>query len=168
MQLKNRKPNRLEKYDYSQNGAYFITICTKDRKPILSHIVDKENEMNTVGASIARPKVELTEIGISVNKGIKGIESHYENIFVDNYCIMPNHIHIIIRIDNASGQRASSPTISRIIQQFKGYVTKQVGSSIWQKLYYDHIIRDEYDYLTIWQYIDDNPVKWQEDELYIY
>ncbi len=70
--------------------------------------------------------------------------------------------------NNRRGDHWSSErnTVSRIIQQFKGYVTKQVGKSIWQKLYYDHIIRDEYDYFTKWQYIDDNPAKWLEDKLY--
>ena len=59
-----------------------------------------------------------------------------------------------------------APTISRIIQQAKGYVTKQLGTSIWQKLYYDHIIRDEEDYFTKWQYIENNATKWFEDEMY--
>lgn len=159
MELQKRKPNRLKDYDYSQNGAYFITICTNDRKSILSRII--------VGASIARPnEIQLTDVGVIAEKGIKGIEEHYENVFVDNYLIMSNHIHLIIRIDNEKGRAMLAPTISLIIQQFKGYVTKQFGKSVWQKLYYDHIIRDEYDYFTKWQYIEDNPSKWAEDELY--
>lgn len=58
------------------------------------------------------------------------------------------------------------PTISHIIQQFKGYITKQTGKSIWQKSFYDHVIRDETDYQMIWRYIDENPIRWEEDELY--
>jgi len=162
MELQTRKPNRLKNYNYSQNGAYFITICTKDRKEILSAI---ENPMATVGASIARPSLKLTGVGEIVDKRINEIQNHYENVFVDNYVIMPNHIHLIIRIDN-NGRAMLAPTISRIIQQFKGVITKEIGNSIWQKLYYDHIIRDEYDYKNIWQYIDENPAKWFEDELY--
>lgn len=88
----------------------------------------------------------------------------YENVFVDNYVIMPNHIHLIIRIE--SGRTQFAPTIGRIIKQFKGSITKQIGKSIWQKSFYDHIIRDDYDYQTKWQYIDENPGKWLEDELY--
>lgn len=158
MEFQKRKPNRLKDYDYSRNGIYFITICTKEHRCILSKIV---------GASTARPnETQLTNIGIVVEKGIKGIEEHYKNIFVDNYVIMPNHIHLLIRIENPDGRAVLAPTISRIIQQAKGYVTKQLGTSIWQKLYYDHIIRDEEDYFTKWQYIENNPAKWFEDEMY--
>lgn len=164
MESQTRKPNRLKDYDYSQNGAYFITICTKDRKPILSVI---ENADEIVGASIARPfKIQLTDVGLIVDKAINGISIHYQNVFIDNYVIMPNHIHLIIRIDN-NGRAMLAPTISRIIQQFKGHVTKQIGESIWQKLYYDHIIRDDIDYQNIWKYIDENPAKWAEDEMFI-
>ncbi|MDE5604805.1 MAG: transposase [Eubacterium sp.] len=159
MDLQKRKPNRLKNYDYSQNGLYFITICTKEHRCILSNVI--------VGASIARPsEIQLTDIGITVEKGINGIEEHYKNIFVDHYVIMPNHIHLIIRIENTDGRAMLAPTISRIIQQFKGYVTKQLGKSIWQKLYYDHIIRNEEDYFIKQQYIENNPSKWLEDELY--
>jgi REP element-mobilizing transposase RayT len=148
-----RKQYRLPNYDYSQNGAYFITICIKNKQPILSKIV--------VGTSSARPKlVQLTKIGAIVDKGIRGINQHYENVFVDNYVIMPNHIHLLIRIQNDNAQITPVPTISRIIQQFKGYVTKQVGKPIWQEKSYDHVIRDDYDYMVRYQYIDDNPAKW--------
>lgn len=154
MENKNtRKQYRLPNYDYSQNGAYFITICIKNKQPILSKIV--------VGTSSARPKlVQLTKIGAIVDKGIRGINQHYENVFVDNYVIMPNHIHLLIRIQNDNAQITPVPTISRIIQQFKGYVTKQVGKPIWQEKSYDHVIRDDYDYMVRYQYIDDNPAKW--------
>lgn len=90
---------------------------------------------------------------------------HYENTCIDHYVIMPNHIHFIIKIGN-TGQPAAAPTLSRIVNQFKGYVTKQTGNSIWQKGFYDHVIRDEDDYLTKANYIENNPAKWAEDELY--
>ena len=164
-----RKPIRLENYDYSQNGAYFITICVKDRLPILSEI-----SASAVGASIARPKdirvpkPELTDIGLIVERAIQSIPLHYENISVDKYVIMPNHVHLLIRIDSESGRAMLAPTgISGIVQQMKGYVTKQYGKAIWQKSFYDHVIRSERDYLEIWQYIDGNPAKWSEDELFV-
>ncbi len=91
----------------------------------------------------------------------------YECVFVDNYVIMPNHIHLLIRIENDSRRTQFAPTVSRIIKQFKGSVTKQLGMSVWQKGFYDHVVRDEYDYQVRWQYIDENPPKWAEDELYI-
>ena len=73
---------------------------------------------------------------------------------------------MIIRIDKDNRRPQVAPTVSRITQQFKGSVTKQVKKSIWQKGFYDHIIRDEYYYQVKWQYIDDNPIKWAEDELH--
>lgn len=149
---KKRKPNRLTDYDYTQNGAYFITICVNDRKSILSSI--------TLGANCVR----LSKVGIVIKNEIDIMNTVYENVFVDNYVIMPNHIHLIIRIE--SGRTQFAPTIGRIIKQFKGSITKQIGKSIWQKSFYDHIIRDDYDYQTKWQYIDENPDKWLEDELY--
>lgn len=83
---------------------------------------------------------------------------------------LPNHIHLIIRIDNnkcgVDGRTLFAPTISRIIKQFKEFVTKQLGENIWQKSFYDHIIRDENDYKTKWEYIENNPNRWSEDELY--
>ena len=154
MEQRRRKPNRLKDYDYSQNGAYFITICTDDRKPILSRIA--------VGATCGR----LSETGTVVENEIQKLNTVYENVFVDNYVIMPNHVHMIIRIDKDNRRPQVAPTVSRIIQQFKGSVTKQVKKSIWQKGFYDHILRDEYDYQIKWQYIDDNPIKWAEDELH--
>ena len=76
---------------------------------------------------------------------------------------------MIIRIERGSRQQMVVPTISRIIQQMKGYATKQAGKPIWQNKAYDHIIRDDYDYMTRYQYIDDNPVKWllKQDEYYL-
>ena len=154
MELQTRKPNRLKNYDYSQNGAYFITICVQDRKPILSQII--------VGEGLAPPVLKLLPFGECIKEQINNLEIRYENVKIDNYVIMPNHIHILMRIENQTGGASPSPTISRIIQQFKGYVTKQIGESIWEKLYYDHIIRDDIDYQQIWQYIDENPTKWAD------
>lgn len=154
----NRKPNRLSGYDYGQRGAYFITVCTKDRAPILSTI---ENGPATVGANCVR----LTRTGEIADGEIQKFNHIYPSVHVDYYVIMPNHIHMIVRIDD-DGRTQFAPTISRIIKQFKGSVTKQFGNAIWQKSFYDHVIRDEEDYLTKAQYIEENPIKWQEDALY--
>ena len=168
-----RKPNRLRDFDYGQNGAYFITVCVKDRHELLGRI--------DVGEHIVLP--ELSEIGKTVDNAIHNIEKIYDSVKVDKYVIMPNHIHMILMIvsDDGStmcsptisrviktedGSTMCSPTISRIIKQCKEYVTKKVGYSIWQRSFHDHIIRDEKDYLNHWRYIDENPLKWQEDEYY--
>ena len=77
---------------------------------------------------------------------------------------MPNHVHILLRIQHESGRAMRAPTISQIINQLKGYSTKQIGHAIWQRSYYDHIIRDEADYTARYNYILDNPRRWAEDE----
>lgn len=155
--METRKHNRLKKYDYSRNGYYFITICTEEKRKILCDI--------SVGASCARPITILSEIGKVVDENIGILNDIYETVRVDKYVIMPNHIHLVIAIQNGRAQLA--PTASCVIQQFKGKITKQVGFCIWQKSFYDHIIRNEADYLRILEYIENNPEKWTEDKYYI-
>ena len=154
-----RKNTRLKGYDYSQPGYYFVTICTKDRQRLFWK----------VGATCGRPDLELqlTSVGHTVNEEINKISSIFNNIKINKYVIMPNHVHMIIVISEESGRSKTAPTISRIIQQFKGSITRQVGFPIWQKLFYDHIIRNEKEYQKVWEYIDTNPLKWEEDEYYM-
>lgn len=161
MELQKRKPNRLKYYDYSTAGAYFITICTHDRKCLL---------WESVGASIARPEeVRLSPYGKIVDQAIREIPTHYAAVRLDNYTIMPNHVHLLLRIDtDPDGRAMLAPTISRVVQQLKGIVTKKIGSSIWQKLFHDHVVRGEKDYLKIWEYIDNDPVRWKEDCFYVW
>ena len=121
--------------------------------------------LNAGGARIARP-CGLSPAGIAVEDGIKNIPLKYPHITLDKYVIMPNHIHLILIINADNGRAMRAPTISTVVNQFKGYVTKTVGFPIWQKLFYDHIIRDNADYLRIWQYIDENPLNWTQDEYY--
>ncbi len=158
-----RKNIRLKDWDYSQNGAYFITICAKDKQHIFGKI-------KNVGADIIRPEdmVELSDIGKIVDKAIKNISDSYKNVYVDKYIIMPNHIHILFSIiKENNGRIISAPTRSVIIGQMKRYVLKQAGKSVWQKSFYDHIIRNKNDYDDKWKYIDSNPAKWAEDEYYL-
>lgn len=148
--LQKRKQIRLKYYDYSQNGYYFITICTKDRKPFF---------WKSVGADIIRP--DLSEYGEIVNTAINAIPLHYPHIKIDRYVIMPDHIHLIIIISNdESGRMISAPTkpITTVIGQMKRWVTKEIGFSVWQKSYYEHVIRDEDDYVEKAQYILNNPL----------
>ena len=159
-----RKVNRLN-YDYSRNGAYFITICSKDKAHIFG-TVEASTEHSSVGAGIDRPKTNLTKIGIKVEEGVLGISQKYKIISVDKYVIMPNHVHMIITIDNF-GRSMPAPTVSNIIAQLKSWVVKQLGILIWQKGFYDHVIRGWEDYENIWTYIDTNPDKWSEDKYYV-
>ena len=159
MELPKRKQNRLAEYDYSTTNAYFITICTEHRKNLF---------WSDVGAIIDRPKnVPLTNLGIIVRQSIEDIPIHYSVISVDHYVIMPNHVHLLLQIhSDSNGRSMIAPTISTVVRLMKGTVSKQAGFSIWQKGFYDHVIRNEGDYQDIWNYIEGNPSKWVEDKLY--
>ena len=154
MERLDRKKLRLAGYDYSRPGGYFITICTKEKRKLFW----------SVGASCARSV--LSKYGEAVSEELLHLSTAYENVELDKTVIMPNHIHMILKLKE-SGRAQLAPTVSHIIQQFKGAVTKRIGISMWQKGFYDHIIRSEADYLRIWQYIDTNPAKWREDCYYI-
>ena len=154
--LEKRKKLRLENYDYKSYGAYFLTVCTADKKHILGKIVGGD-------AHIA-PHIELSTYGVTVEKYIKNIKG------IDVYTIMPNHIHMIIRVgfDSDGTMWASSPTqgIPQLIKSFKIMVSKECGKTIFQRSYYDHIIRDEKDYMEKRNYILTNPLKWADDEYF--
>ena len=156
MELPQRKPNRIRDYDYSTPGAYFITVCTVNRAKIF---------WTGVGADIIRPEsVPLSPIGKIVEQGIQNIHAHYENISVDKYCIMPDHIHLILSVQShGSGRIISAPTISTVVGSMKRWVSRQAGRPVWQKSFFDHGIRNQHDYLMIWEYIDNNPARWKED-----
>ena len=85
--------------------------------------------------------------------------AHYKNIAIDKYCIMPDHVHLILRIEpDSDGRIISAPTVSTVIGSMKRWVSKQVGRSVWQKSFYDHIIRNQQDYDAVWEYIENNPL----------
>ena len=154
-----RKVIRLKGYDYSQTGVYFVTICTEDRKNYF---------WAEVGAIIDRPQdIKLSAYGDIANNAINNISLIYPAVEVVHYVIMPNHIHLLLTIhSDEDGRPLVAPTISQIIKQLKGYISKQTGKPIFQRSFYDHIVRDQSDYQNIWQYIDTNPAKWQEDKYY--
>lgn len=122
MEKQTRKPNRLKDYNYSQNGAYFITICTKDRKPILSTI---DNKTTTVGEGLAPPETKLTDYGKIIETELLKLEQRYIYLKIDKYVIMPNHIHLLLQLDNEAGGASPSPTISDIICAFKSLSIKE-------------------------------------------
>jgi len=186
--LPKRKPNRLKNYDYSQNGAYFVTICTKDHHEILGSVI-------SVGdAALGVPSVELSEYGEIVEGFIENIAYANPDLHVPFYVIMPNHIHLILVVEsrNIEGNgtpRAASPTkmldaaestktlnsaasptkmlVPKIINALKGLSTKKAGFPLWQRSYHDHIICSEQDYLRIAEYIENNPANWDKDCYYI-
>ena len=148
-----RKPIRIENYDYSGPGAYFITVCTANREKIF---------WNGVGADTIRPQnVPLSTAGEIAGQGILQMAEHYKNVVVDKYCVMPDHIHLILRMESdIDGRMISAPTVSTVVGSMKRWVSRQIGRPIWQKSFYDHGIRNQQDYDEIWEYIENNPLKY--------
>ncbi|MBO5938200.1 MAG: transposase, partial [Clostridia bacterium] len=111
--------------------------------------------------------IVLSSYGKIVDETINNISKIYPSICVDQYVIMPDHIHLLVRIlSDEHGRPMVAPTMSRLVQQMKGYATKRIGVSIWQKLFFDHIIRNREDYEEHLRYIYENPIHWQFDKLY--
>ena len=159
MELPKRKPNRLQEYDYSTPNGYFVTICTQNRRNLF---------WKNVEAITDRPEnVPLTNLGMLARQSIEDIPRYYPVVSVDHFVIMPNHIHLLLQIhtDN-DGRSMIAPTISTVVRLMKGAVSKQAGFSVWQKGFYDHVVRSQRDYLDIWNYIEGNPSKWEGDKLY--
>ncbi len=165
----------MQDYDYNSAGCYFITICTLKKEKLLCDIV---------GTAVpGGPQVQFTPYGEVARKHLENMSGFYQDIKIEKYAVMPNHVHLLIRIleklDEASGNgppRTSVPTqkpkipssrISNFIGTFKRFCNREYGRNIWQPRSYDHIIRGEADYLEIWEYIDQNPAKWNEDRFYI-
>lgn len=159
MEKHKRKPNRLENYDYSQNNAYFLTLCSKRKQNLFW---DEEKLTHPFELEF----LPLSNVGTIIEETIRKIPVVYPSVEIDTCVIMPNHIHIILRLSDDLGRAMRAPTISAVINQFKGVVTKQVGYPVWQKSFYDHIIRNEEEYQLIWDYIDLNPVNWIDDTKY--
>ena len=156
-----RKNMRHPKFDYSYPGAFFITICTKDKKCLLSSIVKKESEVY--------PEVILTDFGVIADKYIKQLNDFYDNLYVRLYVIMPNHIHLILQINRTVEMNdiivpehipVKSSKISLFISTFKRFCNKEYGENIWQSRSFDHVIRNEFDYAECVKYIKNNPRKW--------
>ena len=142
----NRKKPRLEGWNYTEKGAYFITVCTKEKKAILCSIYSPAIPGDD-------PIVKQTTFGEITEEALKKIPG------VDKYVIMPNHVHMIIFQED-------EVSISSKIRLWKSVITAKCKQTIWQSSFYDHIIRDEKDYQIKWKYIDDNPMKWASDEYY--
>ena len=163
-----RKKNRLDQYDYSSCGAYFVTICTKDRR----NIFFAKDQPDFVGEDIILPSdsVRLSLYGKVVNDSIALIPKSYPHIELLQYVIMPNHVHLILFITSKDGRIISSPTdkksISTVVGQLKRNVSKKIGIAVWQRSFHDHIIRGRDDYEKISKYIYNNPVTWQYDCFY--
>jgi len=161
---------RLEGYGYSQPGAYFITLVTQHRECLFGEVVGGEMRMNQFGKIVERAWIDLP--------------FHYPHIILEAFVIMPNHMHGIMDIkvgddDYCRGGSEILPYkikrygLSEIVRALKSFSARRInqirsmkGATVWQRSFYDHIIRDEQDHRNIWEYIQINPQKWQEDEFH--
>ena len=167
-QLPVRKSLRMTHYDYNTPGAYFLTFCTHNRKHFLSHIVRATAESS---------EPQLTTYGKIVDAVIKNIPAHL-HVTIDHYVIMPNHVHLIAVIteENILQEIRESPLQSRsIMSKLIGYIKMNASKAIrqhygdvtvWQRGYYDHVIRNQEDYVALAEYIQTNPLRWELDKLY--
>jgi len=176
-EIHHRRSIRLKDYDYSQPGAYFITICIHGRECILGDIIDGNSRLNQFGNIVKEEWLRTEQIRPEIR--------------TDEFVVMPNHIHSIIMVRNdipnktvgayrctpqnwahgGAPLRREPKTLGSIIAGFKSIVTHRINSlrkthltPIWQRNYYEHVIRNEDDLDRIRQYIIDNPSKWDEDE----
>lgn len=158
--IKERKRTRLKNYDYSRSGYYFVTICTHNRINRFGEIVDSEMILNEQGNIVNDTWIDLS--------------CHHQGIYLDEYIIMPNHVHGIVIIERdivgaGPARPAKSSNLSTIIGSFKSSATRQInakdnGNFRWQRSFYDHVIRNEKSLNQIREYIIDNPANWDHDE----
>ena len=170
--LSAKKRNRLQSYNYSENGYYFVTICSSNRQNIFT------NYRIPVGAGLVSAHnngLELSPVGRIIDQQWQAIPNLYDAVELDEYVIMPNHIHgIIVITQEKRTDTRPVPTLSDIICSFKSrssmeyiryikYNNLGFRDKIWQRSFYDHVIRNEHSLNAIREYILDNPVNWEQD-----
>lgn len=151
----NRKLPRLSGFDYSSENYYFVTICTRNRKCLFGDVGN------------------LNELGLLADRELRNISKHFPEVRVDCSVVMPNHIHAVIVIGCAGDEERSRPfpTLSQVVGSYKSGVTrlwrqKKPGAEVWQKSFYDRVLRREDGYLNVIRYIEENPLKWELDKYY--
>jgi len=170
-----RRSIRLRGYDYTRAGMYFVTICAKDRECLLGEVAGGEMRVNRQGEIVAAYW--------------QAMPRHFSNLELDAFVIMPNHMHGIIMIvgakhlpqfPNASPLRSSQPphgtqpaSLAAIVQNFKSVSARKInlargtpGAPVWQRNYYEHIVRNQADLQRIREYVANNPLKWDLDQLH--
>lgn len=149
----NRKSARIPGYDYATENYYFITICTYEKKCIFGQ----------AGNLNGRGKI--------AEELLRQIPEHFPGVKIDKAVVMPNHIHAVIILGCGNGE-GDLPSLNAVIGQYKAAVTREIhkakpGLRVWQRSYHDHIIRNQASYEKIWQYIETNPQRWNEDCFYV-
>ena len=188
----NRKELRLREFSYSEKAAYFITICCRGGEHLLCEIeAETPGELRAVGvgvlddpspAGLKTPgfKRIYTKIGIIVENKLEEMSEKFSGAALEKYVLMPNHLHLLLSVDLEKGSsRTPTPTgfcgtgqkrfnerVPAFVSYFKRSTNRSSGMEIWQRGYYDHVVRDYPDYCRIWNYIDNNPCRWFEDKYY--
>jgi REP element-mobilizing transposase RayT len=176
-----RRSLRLKGHDYSQPGAYFVTICTRERECLFGHVVNGE--------------MRLTGAGEIAQRCWEDVSHHFPFVELDAFVVMPNHVHGItviqgrgeasatpIRVFKEPPESDASPlrqrpngtqpgSLSAVVQNFKSISTRKMnaacgapGTPVWQRGYYEHVVRNEQELMAIREYILGNPARWDEDE----
>ncbi len=168
-QFPQRKTIRLHNHNYSASCAYFITVCVQDRKPILSTISPSFVGVGAFDVPRRSPKIQLTDLGKIVERYLLSSQN-ISGVEIDRYVIMPDHIHAILFVHSNKLQahengtsKAPSPTnemLPHVISTFKRFCNKEIGYNIFQRGYFEHIIRNREDYEAIAKYIYENPIRW--------
>ena len=148
-----RKPTRLKNFDYSSAGAYFVTICIRDRMHILSEIT-----------------VKLKPCGEVVKDQLQLIEARFPSVTIEDYVIMPDHIHAVIFLHEKAGGASPSPTLDDVVCAFKSLTSRSCKQKfgiekMFQRSSAEHIVRDRDDYETRRKYIYENPMRWYYNHL---
>ncbi len=148
-----RKPHRIPGFDYSSALSYFITFNTLERKPLLS-VVRRDDLYKP-------PEIRLKPYGRITQKYILQIESHYPNVTLDNYVIMPDHVHLLFTLNAYAASETNDKSFTaQLVQTLKSLITKEIGHKIWQLDFYDTVADTENLFLRCDAYIDNNPAVW--------
>jgi len=171
--IHHRRSIRLQGYDYSQAGAYFVTMCTRNRECLFGDIMDGEMRLNAIGHIVIDEWVKTAEIR--------------NEIELDEWVVMPNHFHGILVIDHRRGTARRAPTTTTmerfgkpvarsmptVIRSFKSAATKRInemrntpGTKIWQRNYWEHVVRNASELTRLREYIQNNPIQWELDQLH--
>jgi REP element-mobilizing transposase RayT len=162
--IHHRQSNRLREYDYSQAGGYFVTICTWQRESLFGEIVDAEMRLNNLGYLVCDAWTDLTR--------------HYRHVALDAFVVMPNHVHGIIFISDVEARAGLKPAptvkwhdLSEIVRGFKTFSSRRINESrnnqgcpVWQRNFYDRVLRNGDELTRARAYTINNPLKWERDK----
>jgi putative transposase len=156
--IHHRRSIRLRGYDYSQGGAYFVTICVRDRACLFGEVAGGMVRANSFGEIVLRCWETLPE--------------HYSTVELDGIVVMPNHVHGILFLGDGGGSE-KRPGLSEIVRGFKSFTARRIneqrqtpGTKVWQRGYYEHVVRSEQSLERLRGYIWENPAKWELDQLH--